>query len=57
MKSAAGAVRATRLMSLLSALERAAKAGDLTMASAQAEAIGAEHRAVRDWLETGEWSK
>jgi len=57
MKSAAGAVRATRLMALLSAMERAAKAGELTVAIAQADAIVAEHRAVREWLETGEWSK
>jgi CheY-like chemotaxis protein len=57
MKSAAGAVRATRLMSLLSELERAAKAGDLATASGQTDAIAAEHRAVREWLQTGEWSK
>ena len=57
MKSASGAVRATRLMSLLATLERSAKAGDVAAASAQAEAVVAEHRAVRRWLEAGEWKK
>jgi CheY-like chemotaxis protein len=57
MKSAAGAVRASRLMSLLGTLERTAKAGDVVSASAQADAIVAEHRAVREWLEKGDWQK
>ena len=55
MKSAAGAVRATQLMSLLATMERAAKAGDLATAVAQSDAIVAEHRAVREWLEAGHW--
>jgi two-component system sensor histidine kinase/response regulator len=57
MKSAAGAVRASRLMSLLSAMERAAKSGDLATATSQVDAVVAEHRAVREWLETGEWNQ
>jgi len=57
MRSAAGAVRASRLMSLLATLERTAKDGDVASAAAQADAIVAEHRAVREWLETGEWQK
>jgi PAS domain S-box-containing protein len=57
MKSAAGAVRASRLMTLLAAMERAAKAGDLTAAISQVDAIVAEHRAVREWLKTTEWQR
>jgi CheY-like chemotaxis protein len=55
MKSAAGAVRASRLMSMLITMERAAKTGDVRSATAQTDAVVAEHRAVREWLETGEW--
>jgi len=55
MKSAAGAVRATRLMSLLATVERTAKAGDVATATAQVESVVAEHRAVREWLESGAW--
>jgi signal transduction histidine kinase/CheY-like chemotaxis protein len=51
LKSAAGAVRASRLMSLLSVIERSAKSGDIATAAAQVEAVVAEHRAVREWLE------
>ena len=50
MKSAAGAVRASRLMSLLSAMERAAESGDVRSAASQVDAVVAEHRAIRDWL-------
>jgi PAS domain S-box-containing protein len=57
MKSAAGAVRATRLMSLLATVERTAKAGDIATATAQVESVVAEHRAVREWLESGEWQR
>jgi CheY-like chemotaxis protein len=57
LKSAAGAVRASRLMSLLATMERTAKAGDISAAGAQGDAIVAEHRAVREWLESGEWQK
>ena len=57
MKSAAGAVRATRLMSLLLSMERAAKAGDIAAAIGQTDAIVDEHRAVREWLEGDEWKR
>jgi HPt (histidine-containing phosphotransfer) domain-containing protein len=57
MKSAAGAVRASRLMSLLATLERTATAGDVGSAAVQAGAVVAEYRAVREWLETGDWQK
>jgi CheY-like chemotaxis protein len=57
LKSAAGAVRATQLMTLLGTLERTAKAGDVLAAVGQVDAIVAEHSAVRDWLEAGAWSK
>jgi CheY-like chemotaxis protein len=55
MKSAAGAVRASRLMSLLSTMERAAKAGDVAGAVGQSDAVVTEHRAVREWLESNAW--
>jgi CheY-like chemotaxis protein len=57
LKSAAGAVRASRLMALLATMERTAKAGDISAAESQSDAIAAEHRAVREWLESDEWQK
>jgi two-component system, sensor histidine kinase and response regulator len=57
MKSAAGAVRASRLMGLLSSMERAAKAGEVAAAVGQADAVVEEHRAVREWLESGDWNR
>jgi PAS domain S-box-containing protein len=57
MKSAAGAVRASRLMSLLGTMERSAKSGDVGAAASQVDAVIAEHRAVRQWLEAGDWQK
>src|SRR5205085_6842572 len=57
MKSAAGAVRATRLMSMLLTIERAAKSGDVQTAAAQTESIVAEHRAVREWREGDAWQE
>jgi CheY-like chemotaxis protein len=57
LRSAAGAVRATRLMNVLSVMERYAKAGDVAAAAAQLDAVGTEHKAVHEWLESGAWQQ
>ena len=57
MKSAAGAVRATRLMTLLATMERAATSGDVSGAVDQLDEVVTEHRAVRHYLESGGWQR